>query len=230
MGLHKTLLVCVSGKTFRRFVFGVLESASRRDPPVVCMGFGRDGSTRLFSEREHTAALPAPPEHTQPAFPAPLCPASPRPPPSRFAQPRPAPPRPNPALPAPRFPPCPTLRRPRSALPRAAPFQPAQPLFVKISKKTKATKSARSPRDKTRVNRMFCSSTGLQGISFVRACGETSRTVFCSALTSQRGCLLPRRPKCRHLVLPRVAPFRRPPCAVPTQPTCCVFEFWTRQV
>ena len=38
------------------------------------------------------------------------------------------------------------------------------------------------------------------------------------------------RPKCRHLVLPSVAPPRRPPCAVPTRPARCVSGFWTRQV
>ena len=44
------------------------------------------------------------------------------------------------------------------------------------------------------------------------------------------GCQLPRRPKCRHLVLPSVAPPRRPPCAVPTRPARCVSGFWTRPV
>ena len=36
--------------------------------------------------------------------------------------------------------------------------------------------------------------------------------------------------KCRHLVLPSVAPPCRPPCDVPTRPAHCVSEFWTRQV
>ena len=84
--------------------------------------------------------------------------------------------------------------------------------------------------DKPRVNRTFCSSTGLHRISFVRACEETFRTVFYSALEGQRGGWLPRPPKCRHLVLPSVAPPRRPPCAVPTRPARCVSGFWTRQV
>ena len=80
------------------------------------------------------------------------------------------------------------------------------------------------------VNRTLCSSTGLHRIPFARACEETSRTVFYSMLEAQRGCWFPRRPKCRHLVLPSVAPLRRPPCAVPTRPACCVSGFWTRQV
>ena len=84
--------------------------------------------------------------------------------------------------------------------------------------------------DKPRVNRGFCSSTGLHRISFVRACEETFRTVVYSALEGQRGGWLPRPPKCRHLVLPSVAPPRRPPCAVPTRPARCVSGFWTRQV
>ena len=41
---------------------------------------------------------------------------------------------------------------------------------------------------------------------------------------------LPMPPKCRHLVLPSVAPPRRPPCAVPTRPACGMSGFWIRQV
>ena len=67
------------------------------------------------------------------------------------------------------------------------------------------------------VNRTFCSLSGVHRISLVRHCEETSRTVFYSALESQRGCWLLRRPKCRHLILSSVAPPRLPPCAVPTR-------------
>ena len=51
-----------------------------------------------------------------------------------------------------------------------------------------------------------------------------------SALEGQRGSWIPRPTKCRHLVLPSVAPPCRPPCAVPTRPARCVSRFWTRQV
>ena len=54
--------------------------------------------------------------------------------------------------------------------------------------------------------------------------------LFYSALEGRRGGWLPRRPKCRHLFLPSVAPPRRPLCAVPTRPARCVSGFWTRQV
>ena len=80
------------------------------------------------------------------------------------------------------------------------------------------------------VNRTFGSLSNLHRISFLRACEETFRTVFHSALEGQRGGWLPRPPKCRNLVLPSVAPPRRPPCAVPTRPARCVSGFRTRQV
>ena len=80
------------------------------------------------------------------------------------------------------------------------------------------------------VNRTFCSSSGLHRISFVRVCEETFRTVVYSAPEGQRDCRLSRRPKCRHLVLPSVAPPRRPLCVVPVRPARCVFGFGIRQL
>ena len=50
------------------------------------------------------------------------------------------------------------------------------------------------------------------------------------ALAGQREGWIPRRPKCRHLVLPSVATPRRPPCALPTLPARCVSGFLAQQV
>ena len=73
-----------------------------------------------------------------------------------------------------------------------------------------------------RVNRTFCSFAGLHRNSFVRACEESFRTIVYIALESPRGGWLPRRPKCRHLVLPSVAPPRcRPAPCPPDPPVVC---------
>ena len=83
-----------------------------------------------------------------------------------------------------------------------------------MSGKQLGTKSGRrpagKPRMKPRVNRLFCSSCGLHGISFVRACKGMFKTVVSDALGGKRvNCVLGKQTR-RRPVLPSPAPPRRP--------------------
>ena len=94
-----------------------------------------------------------------------------------------------------------------------------------------ATKSARASCDKRPINlwstgRFVPPRVQVGFPLFVR--GKRCPGLF--TLEGQRGCWLPRRPKCWNLVLPSVLPNRCLPCAVLTRSGSCVSGFWTRQV
>ena len=89
------------------------------------------------------------------------------------------------------------------------------------------TKSGRGPADKPVVNRTFCSSTGLNGISIVRASEESFRTVVFDALETKRVCRLLGESSRR-----RPAPSRpaTPPRAAQPRPARGMSGFWIRQI
>ena len=84
--------------------------------------------------------------------------------------------------------------------------------------------------DPMRVQRGLCSSTGLHGISLVRAPEEMFRTGFFDALAGTGdGCPLGE-PTCRRSVLPGPAPPRRPAVCRPVPTRRGMSGFWIRQV
>ena len=88
------------------------------------------------------------------------------------------------------------------------------------------TKGGGRPADKLRVNCLFYSSCGLNGISFVRACGGSFRTVVFDALGGKRvGCVLGQ-PTRRRPVLPGPAPPRRPALRRPAHSARAMRGFW----
>ena len=90
-----------------------------------------------------------------------------------------------------------------------------------------------STADKPQVNRWFCSSINLHGLSCVCASGESFRTVVFDALGGgQEGRLFPGRTDLPIGVPSYPAPPRpaAPPCAVPPRPARGMFQDWTRQI
>ena len=95
-------------------------------------------------------------------------------------------------------------------------------------------KSGRRSADKRLVNRSSTAVVfpiGLHRILFVRASGETFKTIFFALEGKREGCFLGE-PTRRRSVLPRPAPPRpaTPPCAASPRPARCMSGFWTGQV
>ena len=96
-----------------------------------------------------------------------------------------------------------------------------------------ATKSARGLGDKPRINRLSIgrfvpSAVYIEFPLFVFA-KRRSEQLFTARWRAREAVGFQGDRNVRHLVLPSVAPPRRPPCAVPTRPARCVSGFWTRQ-